>query len=96
MKRRFTNDYIRGTAAERRHDPARELAALRERVPEQLPRKYAVVDFNAEWQEQYRYESDSLQFLWANAGVAKDTVRRMIDEGRPLKTFHGWKKIMPV
>jgi len=80
----------------KKEQSARELAAVRKRVPEQLPYKYAVINYNEKWQERSRYQSDSLRQLWANAGTGLDTVRYMIDTGREKKTFNGWMKIVPV
>jgi len=74
---------------------AAELAALRERVPEELRHVYAIINYNDKWQERSRYQSNSLRQLWANAGVGLDVVRYMIDTGNAKKTFYGWMKIVP-
>jgi len=91
----YTNDYIKGTAAMRRRDPVAERAALRERVPEKLPCKYAVVEINHRGEERQVFVHDELKYLFANSGFGPDTTRRMIDNGLPLKVFGGHRKIVP-
>ena|GEM_PF-4708382 len=84
-------------AAERergRQEAEQRLAALRERVPEQLPQLYTImfVSKNAQYSI---CTSDQLMVLQANSGFGPDTTRQMIDDGQPRKTLNGWIKIVP-
>jgi len=95
MRKPYTNDYIRGTAEMRRYNPEQERAALRARIPEQLPETYVIIRTDTTGRETNRYSSDSLSQLHANAGVGLDAVRRMIDTGESCKIWGGRMKIVP-
>jgi len=74
---------------------AQELAALRERVPEQLPQRYAIISVSEKGVESRVCSGDRLSLLWTHSGFGLDTTRRMIDTGKPVKVFGGWRKIVP-
>jgi len=93
----FYNDHARAAYEEKKGQAARELAALRERMPEQLPKAYKLTLLDeCSKRTTTLCTSDRLSTFHANAGVDADTVRRMTETGRARKVWNGWIKIVPV
>jgi len=97
--RTLAQEYARERGAlkkeRQRRDATQERDALYKQVPDILPQKYSIIRKTESGREMSCYTSDRLEMLFANAGVALDTVKRMINTGETVKVFSGYIKIVP-
>jgi hypothetical protein len=72
------------------------LAALLERVPEQLPIRYALIEIDSKGEEYTRIISDKVSMLSAQGCISPNTVRYLIETGEQYEKYGGDRtKIIP-